>query len=165
MLVSNNAREALRHAQGNLAAAEAALQAARATTSRARAMLEEIVREGERLEADGRRAADALADKIRGAIDCGAGAGRLHCRPIASPPARRAGRYVLACGRRLVAFDRARRTDAGALTTPAVACFLHPRPAPNKPFRIAFSSSSTRIRPIAASDATPISGQSIGRVS
>lgn len=72
MLVSNNAREALRHAQGNLAAAEAALQAASATTSRARAMLEEIVREGERLEADGRRAADALEDKIRGAIEAGA---------------------------------------------------------------------------------------------
>jgi hypothetical protein len=72
MLGSNNAREALQHAQGNLAAAEAALQAARATTSRARAMLEEIVREGERLEADGRRAADALADKIRGAIAAGA---------------------------------------------------------------------------------------------
>ena len=41
----------------------------------------------------------------------------------------------------------------------------HARAAPNKPTRIAFSSSSTRIRPMAASAATPMSGQSIGRVS
>ena len=71
IIVSSNAREALRNSQGNLAAAEAALQAARDTTSRARAMLEEIVREGEQLEADGRRAAEALEDKIRAAIAAG----------------------------------------------------------------------------------------------
>ena len=40
-----------------------------------------------------------------------------------------------------------------------------PRPLPNRPTRTAFSSSRIRIRPIAASAATPISGQSIGRVS
>jgi hypothetical protein len=72
MLVLNNEREALRHAQGNLQAAEAALTAARDTAGRARLMLEDVVREGERLEADGRRAAEALEDKIRGAIAAGA---------------------------------------------------------------------------------------------
>jgi hypothetical protein len=72
MLVSDNAREALRAALGDRQAAEVALTASRATTSRARAMLEEIVREGERLDADGRRAAEALEDKIRDAIAAGA---------------------------------------------------------------------------------------------
>ena len=41
----------------------------------------------------------------------------------------------------------------------------HPCPAPNSPMRIAFSSSSTRMSPTAASAATPMSGQSIGLVS
>ena len=72
MVTMDDGREALRNAQGNLVAAEVALTAARATTGRARAMLEEIVRESERLDADARRAADALADKIRGAIEAGA---------------------------------------------------------------------------------------------
>ena len=72
MLVSDNAREAVRAALGDRQAAEAALTAARETTTRARAMLEQVVREGERLDADGRHAADALADRIRGAIAAGA---------------------------------------------------------------------------------------------
>ena len=41
----------------------------------------------------------------------------------------------------------------------------HASPAPNRPMRIAFSTSSMRMRPIAASAATPMSGQSIGLVS
>jgi hypothetical protein len=72
MVTMDDGREALRNAQGNLVAAEVALTAARATTGRARAMLEEIVRESERLDAEARRAADALADKIRSAIEAGA---------------------------------------------------------------------------------------------
>ena len=48
---------------------------------------------------------------------------------------------------------------------PPQAFAVHARLRPNRPMRIAFSSSSTRMRPIAASAATPMSGQSIGRVS
>jgi hypothetical protein len=70
--VSDNAREALRAALGDRQAAEAALTAARETTGRARLMLEAIVREGEKTDADGRRAADTLADEIRAAIAAGA---------------------------------------------------------------------------------------------
>ena len=67
-----DSRAALRAAQGNLVAAEAALQAARATTERARAMLTQVVRDGEGLDVRMRQASEALADKIKGQIASGA---------------------------------------------------------------------------------------------
>jgi hypothetical protein len=70
-MTNGEAREALRSAQGNLAAAEAALTAARSTTGRAREILSDAIREGEKFDAQMRQASDVLADKIRGAIEAG----------------------------------------------------------------------------------------------
>ena len=71
-MMTMDSRAALRAAQGNLVAAEAALQAARATTERARAMLTQVVRDGEGLDVRMRQASEALADKIKGQIASGA---------------------------------------------------------------------------------------------
>jgi hypothetical protein len=65
-------RAALGHAQDGLAVAERKLTAAAAAIGRARPLLEQIVREGERLDADDRRDAEALADKLREVISAGA---------------------------------------------------------------------------------------------
>jgi hypothetical protein len=67
-LTNGEAREALKVAQGNLAAAEAALNAAVETADRARALLEGIVRESEALEASALRAAGAMAEAMRAAF-------------------------------------------------------------------------------------------------
>jgi golgin subfamily B member 1 len=71
-MMNNESREALRVALGDREAAEAALAHARETADRARSILEEVVREGERLDAIERRAADALADNMRSSLVSGA---------------------------------------------------------------------------------------------
>jgi hypothetical protein len=71
-MTNGEAREALRSAQGNLAAAEVALNAARATTGRAREILEAIIRESERLDATERRAAEVIEDQMRASLMSGA---------------------------------------------------------------------------------------------
>jgi hypothetical protein len=71
-MTNNEARSALKAAQGNLSAAEVALNGARATADRARSMLEEIVREGETLQAAELRAAGAMAEQMRIAFMSGA---------------------------------------------------------------------------------------------
>jgi hypothetical protein len=70
--VINTTRDELRDALAKRAKAESALEEARAATSRARALLESIVREGEKLDAAELRAAEALADKFRDSIAAGA---------------------------------------------------------------------------------------------
>jgi hypothetical protein len=64
----NEERAALRCAQGNLVAAEAALTAAVETADRARGLLEGIIRESEALEASALRASGAMAEAMHAAI-------------------------------------------------------------------------------------------------
>jgi hypothetical protein len=67
----SNERETLRNALGDRGAAEAALAHARATADRAREILEEVVREGEKLDADLRRAAEVIENQMRDALRLG----------------------------------------------------------------------------------------------
>jgi hypothetical protein len=69
--MSNEAREALRAALGDREPAEAALAHARETADRARSILEEVVRESERLDAVERRAAEAVENQLRDALRLG----------------------------------------------------------------------------------------------
>jgi hypothetical protein len=64
-------RDALRHAQSSLAAAEELDPAARAATNRARALVEEITRQLEDLEAASVRVASSLATEMKAAIAAG----------------------------------------------------------------------------------------------
>jgi hypothetical protein len=70
-MTNNEAREVLRNALGDRAAAEAALGHARETADRARSILEEVVRESERLDAVERRAAEAVENQLRDALRLG----------------------------------------------------------------------------------------------
>jgi hypothetical protein len=72
MINTIEARAALRDAQGNLSAAEAGLVHAREVSDRARSILEEIVRQGEAIDARMRQSSEALADEMRGAVLTGA---------------------------------------------------------------------------------------------
>jgi hypothetical protein len=71
-MTNSEAREALRVALGDRAAAEAALAHAREVSDRAREILEGVTRDGEKLDADLRRAAEAVEDQLRGAVLTGA---------------------------------------------------------------------------------------------
>jgi len=66
------AREELKSAQTALATAERKLEPARAATNKARALLEETVRQAFEHEADERRASVSLTDRIKAAIKGGA---------------------------------------------------------------------------------------------
>jgi hypothetical protein len=71
-MTNNEARSALRVALGDRDAASTALAHARETAGRAGSILEEIVRESEKLDATERRAAEAIAENMRGAVLTGA---------------------------------------------------------------------------------------------
>jgi hypothetical protein len=67
-MTSIESRETLKVALGDRAAAEAALAHAREVSDRARSILEEIVRQGEAIDARMRQSLEALADEMRGAV-------------------------------------------------------------------------------------------------
>jgi trimeric autotransporter adhesin len=70
--MNNEARSALRNAQGNLSAAGVAHAHARATADRARENLAGVIVEGERLDASERRSAEALAENMKASLVSGA---------------------------------------------------------------------------------------------
>jgi hypothetical protein len=69
--MNNEAREALRVALGDREAASAALEHAHETANRARSILEEAVRESEKLDATDRRASEVIENQMRDALRIG----------------------------------------------------------------------------------------------
>lgn len=83
MVTQTDPRAVLRAAQSALARAERDLGCARAATGRGRALLESVILDVEKLDADDRRRADELADKLRGSIAKGVEAKLEDEKPIA----------------------------------------------------------------------------------